>query len=87
MTLVTIIGDFHSSILPIYYQFKDNIRTHIIIYDDFKSDIEEANNILIGIKKFNKKYNLNINTYSHIIDEDSYKALEKTVKFINKHIQ
>jgi len=87
MTLVTIIGDFHSSILPIYYQFKDNIRTHIIIYDDFKSDIEEANNILIGIKKFNKKYNLNINTYSHIIDEDSYKALEKTVKFINKHTE
>lgn len=48
MVLVSILGDFHSSILPIYYQFRNEIKRHIIVYDDFKSDITEAENIICG---------------------------------------
>ncbi len=82
MTLVSILGDFHSSVLPVYYQFRKHITTHIIIYDDFKCDVKEAKNIIKGIKNFNKKYNLDIKTHIHCIDEDSYEAIEKTIEFI-----
>lgn len=27
MVLVSIIGDFHSSILPMFYEFKDDLKT------------------------------------------------------------
>ncbi len=82
MTLVSILGDFHSSVLPIYYQFKDKIKRHIIIYDDFHTDVEEAKNIIRGIKNFNQKYNIRIKTYIHCIDEDSFDAIKKTIEFI-----
>jgi hypothetical protein len=39
MTLISIIGDFHSSILPISYNFKEQMDKHIIVYDDAKCDI------------------------------------------------
>jgi len=84
MTLVSIIGDFHSSILPIYYQFKNNIKRHIIIYDDFHGDVKEAKNIIKGIKSFNKKHKIDMKTYTYCIDEDSYEAIDKTIEFIKE---
>ena len=85
MTLVSILGDFHSSILPVYYQFRNNIKRHIIIYDDGKHDVEEAKSIIKGIKEFNKKHNIKIKTFTHCIDEDSYEAIDKTIDFIKEH--
>ena len=87
MILVSILGDFHSSILPIYYRFRNNINRHIIIYDDLKSDKQEAQNLIKGIKTFNKKYNIKIKTYIHCIDEDSYEAITKTIDFIKDHLK
>lgn len=84
MILVSILGDFHSSVLPVYFQFKKKLTSHIIIYDDFKSDVDEAKNIIKGTKDFNKKYNINIKTYTYCIDEDNYNALEEAVSFIKK---
>jgi len=85
MTLVSILGDFHSSVLPIYYQFRKKIKRHIIIYDDSKHDVLEAQNIIYGIKKFNQKYKINVKTHTHCIDEDSYEAIIRTVDFIKEH--
>lgn len=87
MTLVSIFGDFHSSILPVYYQFKKEIKRHIIIYDDFKCDVKEAKNIIKGIKNFNKQYNINIKTFTYCIDEDNFESIEKTISFIKKNIK
>ena len=85
MTLVSVLGDFHSSVLPIYYQFRKIIKRHIIIYDDAIHDVVEAKNIIKGIKKFNKKHKLNIKTFAHCIDEDSYEAIITTIDFIKQH--
>jgi hypothetical protein len=75
MVLVSILGDFHSSILPMFFEFKDQIKKHILVYDDYKHDVKEAKTIIRGLKKFNEKYNLNIKTITHCIDEDSLDAL------------
>lgn len=85
MILVSILGDFQSSILPIFYQFRNKITKHIIIYDDFKCDIKEAENSLKGIKRFCDKYSLDIHNISYKIDEDSKNDILKVVNFIKQH--
>jgi hypothetical protein len=85
MTLVSVIGDFFSSVVPIFYEFKDQIDTHIIISDDSKRDDKVARKFEKGIKDFIKKYNLNIKTYFYSIDEDSFESLNRAKEFILKN--
>lgn len=76
MTLVSIIGDFHSSVLPLFYELHKDIGTHIIIYDDARSDTQKAYKIYKGTKKFIKNKRLTIRTELLKIDEDSQHDLE-----------
>jgi len=82
MTLVSIVGDFFSSVVPIFYEFKDKIDTHIIISDDSKRDDRLAKKFQRGVEKFITKNNLNIKTLYYQIDEDSFESLEKAEDFI-----
>jgi hypothetical protein len=85
MILVSVFGDFQSSILPVFYQFRHKIKKHIIIYDDFKCDTKEANNTISGIKRFCDKYSLDIQNISYKIDEDSKNDINKVINFIKQH--
>ena len=85
MTLVSVIGDFFSSVAPVFYEFKDKIDTHIIISDDSKRDDRLAKKFQKGVKKFIDKYNLNIKTLYYSIDEDSFESLERAKEFILKN--
>jgi len=85
MTLVSVIGDFFSSVVPVFYEFKDKIDTHIIISDDSKRDDRLARKFEKGLKKFIDKYNLNIKTLYYSIDEDSFESLERAKEFILKN--
>lgn len=76
MTLVSIIGDFHSSVLPIFYEFSSSIKRHVIVYDTFKNDRIWAKKILEGTKSFIQKHSLNIETYPYVIEEDSMQSIE-----------
>ena len=82
MILVSILGDFHSSILPIFYNFKDKISRHLLVYDDAKKDIQNAKNISKGIKKFQEKYNCSFLELEYKLDEDSIEALSRCAKYI-----
>jgi len=82
MTLVSIVGDFYSNILPIFYHFKDDIKNHIIIYDDYRQDTLQAKKIILGTKNFIEKYKLPITTYTNQIDEDNYGRLEALSEYI-----
>jgi len=82
MVFVSIVGDFHSSILPLFYHFRNDITTHILVYDSFKHDALQAKKLQNGIKKFVKKYNLTIELFTKEIDEDSYGALTHLSNFI-----
>jgi len=85
MTLVSVIGDFFSSVVPVFYEFKDKIDIHIIISDDSKRDDRLARKFEKGLKKFIDKYNLNIKTLYYSIDEDSFESLERAKEFILKN--
>ncbi len=79
MTLVSILGDFHSSILPISYEFKEKIAKHIIVYDDAGHDVKKSWRILRGQKSFLESLSSNSKSKYEIvtmqIDEDSYKSI------------
>ncbi|MBD3823615.1 MAG: DUF1887 family protein [Epsilonproteobacteria bacterium] len=82
MTLVSIVGDFHSSILPLFYHFKDRLRNHVIVYDDYKRDVMQAHKIINGTQAFIQKSGLNIKNHSIEIDEDNYDNIAKLIEVL-----
>ncbi len=79
MTLVSIVGDFYSSVLPVFYEFSDRITNHIIVYDDDRFDVQKAKKIIKGTKRFIKQNSLPITTYTKSINEDYEKSIEDIV--------
>ncbi len=82
MILVSVLGDFYSSVLPIFFEFKDKVTKHILVYDDFKKDVKKANHIKEGFEAFKEKYNYKIEMLSYVVDEDSMDALVRCSDFI-----
>ncbi|MDQ1244527.1 MAG: hypothetical protein QG565_867 [Campylobacterota bacterium] len=80
MILVSILGDFHSSIFPIYNEFKDKISTHILVHDHALGEKMKHKPVLESLEKFNKKHSLKINTQEHIVDEDSLASITNLVE-------
>jgi hypothetical protein len=83
MILISIVGDFYSSILPLFYEFHTQLNHHIIVYDDARSDEIKANKIAKGTRRFCEKNNLPIRTTMLKIDEDSMKGVHKVIQFID----
>jgi hypothetical protein len=85
MTLVSVIGNFFSSVAPVFYHFFDEIDTHIIIADDSKRDSHHARKFEKGLIDFchqNKKHLKNIFI---TINEDSNNAINAAADYILKH--
>lgn len=82
MTLVSVIGDFFSSVTPVFYDFSDKITTHIIISDNSKRDSYYAKKFKNGVRDFCLKKNKNITQHFVIIDEDSSSAIDKVCEYI-----
>jgi len=85
MILVSIVGDFYSSVLPLFYEFKDKVSTHVIIYDSYKNDTMAANKIINGTTAFIKKHSLNIKTYSIQMNEDSLSATNIMMRKLHEY--
>jgi len=56
MVLVSILGDFHSSILPIFFEFKKKITHHIILHDDSNHDKKHIKKLMKAQRKFLETY-------------------------------
>jgi len=83
MILVSILGDFHSSIVPISYAFRKKIKKHIIVYDDSHGDRREARRLLRGQRAFlEENSDIRYTLLPMIIDEDSYSSLHRCVQRI-----
>ena len=84
MTLVSIVGDFHSSIFPIFNNFKNKMTKHILVYDNARKDTTNAKQFQKGIEKFVQKNSLNIKTEKIKVDEDSLESLKACAQAILK---
>ena len=85
MVLVSILGDFDSSIVPVFFEMKDKLSKHIIIYDDAKYDGENLKRVLKGQEKISSLYNLEFEIITLKIDEDSYDDVIGCYNAIIKH--
>lgn len=85
MLLVSILGDFHSSVFPIYYEFKDSISTHIVVHDDSFGELLKSKKVLTSLNKFNQQNNINIKTKDFRIDEDSFESILELIEYIESH--
>lgn len=80
--LISIIGDFHSSILPISYEFRKRLRTHIIVYDGAKCDVANAKRIVRGQREFlDSHVEVDYSVLEYKIDEDSYESILGCLSF------
>ena len=84
MVLVSILDDFDSSILPVFYNFKDEITKHLLVHDDSKRDRRKAKEIQKGLKVFRSKYGYRYKLDKYMVDEDSMDALDRCAKYIKK---
>jgi len=85
MILVSILGDFHSSIVPISYEFKDKITKHILVHDDAKGDVKEATRIRKGQEAFLEQHSdISYELINLPVDEDSFTSLLGCVERIKQ---
>ena len=84
MVLVSLVGDFYSSIIPVFYHYKNQITKHIIIYNEHKNDKVIARKLINGSEVFNEHHHLNIETIDLKIDEDSQEAIDRAIKTIDE---
>ena len=84
MILVSILGDFHSSMLPLFFEFRDKLTHHIIIYDDSEYDKKHIKKITKAQIKFCKYYNLFCKISTIKIAEDDYDNILKAYEIIIK---
>lgn len=87
MTLVSIVGDFHSSILPLFYEYKDEMTQHILLYDNFSRDVRMAQQISSGIEAFCEKYKCSFTTKEYILSNDSLESLAKCSKDLLSNVE
>ncbi len=92
MVLVSILGDFHSSILPIFFEFKEKLTHHIILHDDSRFDTEHTKKLLKAQEDFLEKYEdenlqkLGFKIKDLAVNEDSYEDILKTFETIKSCI-
>ena len=85
MILVSILGDFHSSIFPMFYEFKNSITKHIIVHDDAYSELSRSKTIIKSLNQFKHENQLDIETEDFRIDEDSLSSIIKLVEYIKSN--
>ncbi|QCT95326.1 DUF1887 family protein [Caminibacter mediatlanticus TB-2] len=74
MTLVNIIGNFITSVAPVFFHFKEKISEHIIISD--KKEIKKAQKFAKNIESFCNEFGYEIKNRIVLIEEDSYKEIK-----------
>ena len=83
MTLITIAHHDRTKLIPLIFEFKDEIERHIIIYDEAKSDKTLAMELKKGIERHNRSYALNAPVDMMELDEDDRSDLSNLIRRIN----
>ena len=80
MTLLSIIGEDISRIIPVLHAYKDQIKHHILLCDDDPSNHDRAKVLQQGMQKFSAEHSLDWYTKIITIDEDSANDINEVVK-------
>ena len=87
MYLVSVLGDFHSSVMPVSFEFKDRIKKHFLVYDDSKYERDSYQRVINGQKEFlRQNKDINYELIEVKLDEDSYESILSAFEFIKSSI-
>lgn len=87
MILVSLIGDFDSNVLPIFFHYAEEIRIHILLHDKRRSDTAHARNIEAGMKRFCAHYRFEPLLLRMEYDEDDKTDIEDVFSRIEKFLR
>lgn len=80
MTLLSIIGDDISRIIPVLYAYKDKIKHHVLLCDDDPSNMERAKTLQQGMQNFSVNHALGWYTRIISTNEDSAASIKESAK-------
>ncbi len=78
MTLLSIIGEDVSRIIPVLHAYKDQIKHHILLCDDDLANHERAKELQKGMQNFSAKHSLGWYTKIITTDEDSASDIKES---------
>jgi hypothetical protein len=84
MVLVSLLGDFDSSILPVFYEYKRQITTHVLVHGKHERDIKIADRITRGLNAVRSKYRLKCTLKEIATDAENMKSIMTLVGEISK---
>jgi len=82
--LVSLTGDFHSSVLPVYYNFRHDIERHLLVHDDARSDRNTALRMLRGMMRLKIEEGEGPEILDYELDEDDSKDRKRLVTRIGE---
>jgi glycosyltransferase involved in cell wall biosynthesis len=68
--LVSLMGDFHSSVLPIYYEMYDELEVHLLVHDDARRDDRVSGRLLRGMRRYALERERSPRLLEFSLDED-----------------
>ena len=80
MTLLSIVGDDISRIIPVLYAYKDQIKHHVLFCDDDPLNHERAKTLQKGMQRFSSKHSLGWYTKIIATNEDSAEDIKEAAK-------
>jgi len=80
LTLLSIVGDDISRIVPLLYAYKDEIQQHVLLCDDDPANYERAKILQKGMQRFSAKHSLGWYTKIITTNEDSAESINKTAQ-------
>ena len=83
MLLVSVVGDFDSGVLPLFYYHAENIRVHILLHD--AEEAEKAARLQRGLRRFCRHYGYGPLLLTLNYHEDSRQSIAETAETILTH--
>jgi len=80
LTLLSIVGDDISRIIPLLYSYKDQIKQHVLLCDDAPSNYTRAKTLQKGMQKFSAQNTLGWYTKIISINEDSAADIKRAAQ-------
>ena len=87
MTLITVINNDLTSLIPIVFEYKDKIKKHILIYDQAQKEKTLAQNLSKNIERLNHKYSLSSTIELFEVDEDDKNDLTSLQKKLQEKLK
>ncbi len=83
MVLVSVVGDFDSGILPVFYYHIEEIAVHLLVHD--RKDAARAERLQAGMRRFCEHHGYDPLLMSIPYDEDSHDAVEALARTLLRH--